>query len=93
MEVTMKVKSFEFQANNEKEAYIKGCKNLAKYMASKNTRTCNSELKEQRNQTHFGSFCLQLWILVLTKGNTAKSAKISTVAFTSMKTTTAIDAT
>lgn len=35
MEVTMKVKSFEFQANNEKEAYIKGCKNLAKYMASK----------------------------------------------------------
>lgn len=35
MEVTMKVKSFEFQAKNEKEAYIKGCKNLAKYMASK----------------------------------------------------------
>lgn len=35
MEIAMKVKSFESQAKNEKEAYIKGCKNLAKYMASK----------------------------------------------------------
>lgn len=35
MEFTMKVKSFEFQAKSEKEAYIKGCKQLAKYMASK----------------------------------------------------------
>lgn len=34
MDWIKKVKSFTFSAENEKEAYLKGCKRLAKYMAS-----------------------------------------------------------
>lgn len=35
MNLTNKIKSFTVKAQTEKEAYLKGCKDLAKYMASK----------------------------------------------------------
>ena len=35
MYLTQKVKDFVISASNGKEAYIKGCRELAKYMASK----------------------------------------------------------
>ena len=35
MNLTLKVKSFIISAETEKDAYLKGCKQLAKYMASK----------------------------------------------------------
>lgn len=35
MNLSAKVKSFVIKADSEKEAYLKGCKQLAKYMASK----------------------------------------------------------
>lgn len=35
MNATMKIKSFIVKGDSEKEAYLKGCKKFAKYMASK----------------------------------------------------------
>lgn len=35
MNLTTKIRSYTITASDEKEAYIKGCKQLAKYMASK----------------------------------------------------------
>lgn len=48
MNLTAKIKSFTISADSEKEAYIKGCKNLAKYMASK--KYSNLSFKIERTQ-------------------------------------------
>jgi hypothetical protein len=54
MEIAMKVKTFEFHARTEKEAYIKGCKQLAKYMASKKYQ--NLQFKIVRSQDEPNTF-------------------------------------
>lgn len=54
MEITMKVKTFEFHANSEKEAYIKGCKKMAKYMASKKYK--NVQFRIERSEEDENSF-------------------------------------
>ena len=45
MNLTLKVKSFVITANSEKDAYIKGCKQLAKYMASKKYKNLSFKIE------------------------------------------------
>lgn len=45
MNLTLKVKSFVITANSEKDAYIKGCKQLAKYTASKKYKNLSFKIE------------------------------------------------
>lgn len=45
MNLTSKVKSFTITADSEKEAYLKGCKTLAKYMASKKYKNLSFKIE------------------------------------------------
>lgn len=45
MNLTLKVKSFVITANSEKDSYIKGCKQLAKYMASKKYKNLSFKIE------------------------------------------------
>lgn len=52
MLLSYKIKSFKIKADSEKEAYLKGCKELAKYMASKRYKNISfkiERLKEAEN--------------------------------------------
>lgn len=54
MEVAMKIQTFAVKAKTEKEAYIKGCKKLAKYMASK--KYTNLSVRIRRSNDNPGIF-------------------------------------
>ena len=44
MYLTCKICSFQIEAESEKEAYIKGCKRMAKYVASKKYKLISSKI-------------------------------------------------
>lgn len=59
MNLTLKVKSFVITAPTEKEAYLKGCKQLAKYMASKKYKNLTFKIErtsEDENKFVFTMF-------------------------------------
>lgn len=53
MTFSLKVKSFIFQAETEQEAYIKGCKKLAKYIASKKYKNVSFKVERVNEQNTF----------------------------------------
>ena len=59
MNLTLKVKSFVITANSEKDAYIKGCKKLAKYMASKKYK--NLSFKIERTSGNENTFIFTMF--------------------------------
>lgn len=59
MNLTLKVKSFVIAANSEKDAYIKGCKQLAKYMASKKYK--NLSFKIERTSGNENTFIFTMF--------------------------------
>ena len=58
MNLATKVKSFIIESDSEKESYIKGCKALAKYMASNKYKnlTFKIERTSEKNQFIFTMF-------------------------------------
>lgn len=56
MNITMKVKSFVFESSDEKEAYLKGCKNLAKYIASKKYKNLSFSVERVGNSCVFNVY-------------------------------------
>lgn len=59
MNLTLKVKSFVITANSEKDAYMKGCKQLAKYMASKKYK--NLSFKIERTSGNENTFIFTMF--------------------------------
>ena len=59
MNLTLKVKSFVITASTEKEAYLKGCKQLAKYMASKKYK--NLTFKIERTSGNENTFIFTMF--------------------------------
>lgn len=56
MLLSCKIKSFKISASSEKDAYLKGCKELAKYMASRKFQNISfriERLKEDENTLIF----------------------------------------
>lgn len=53
MNLTAKVKSFVINAGSEKEAYIKGCKQLAKFMASKKYKNLTFKIERTEVENEF----------------------------------------
>ena len=51
MLLTCKIRSYIFSAENEKEAYLKGCKKLAKYMTSKKYKNISFKIDRKDNDT------------------------------------------
>ena len=52
MNLSAKVKSFVIKADTEKEAYIKGCKQLARFMASKKYTNLTFKIERTENHNH-----------------------------------------
>ena len=53
MNLSAKVKSFVIKADTEKEAYIKGCKQLARFMASKKYTNLTFKIERTENPNEF----------------------------------------
>lgn len=53
MNLSTKIKSFVMQAETEKDAYLKGCKQLAKYMASKKYDNLSFTIKRTDESNKF----------------------------------------
>lgn len=53
MNLATKVKSFVIEAPTEKEAYLKGCKTLAKYMASKKYKNLSFKIERTSEKGKF----------------------------------------
>ncbi len=51
MLLTYKIRSYIFSAENEKDAYLKGCKKLAKYMASKKYSNLSFKIERSGKNT------------------------------------------
>lgn len=58
MNMTFKIKSFVFSGETEQEAYIKGCKELAKYMASKKHSNISVKINRISGQKNTFEFVL-----------------------------------
>ena len=57
MKAISKVKEFTFTGNTQKEAYLKGCKELAKYMASKTHQNLVTQIVRKDNEVTFTIYC------------------------------------
>lgn len=53
MNLTAKVKSFVIKAEDEKQAYLKGCKQLARYMASKKYKNLSFKIERDEEPNTF----------------------------------------
>lgn len=53
MNLCLKVKSFYISAGSEKEAYLKGCKQLAKYLASKKYKNLSFKIERTKEENGF----------------------------------------
>lgn len=53
MNLSMKVKSFTIAADSEKEAYLLGCKSLAKFMASKKYKNLSFKIERTNEENVF----------------------------------------
>lgn len=56
MEAAMKIQTFAVKAENEKEAYVKGCKKLAKYMASKKYKNLSVRIRRSESDQNIFLF-------------------------------------
>lgn len=58
MNVTFKIRSFTFSGHTDQDAYIKGCKSLAKYMASKKHQNISVKINRVKGALHTFEFVL-----------------------------------
>lgn len=74
MNVTFKIASYTFTGQTEQEAYLKGCKQLAKYMASKKRR--NISVKIERVQAKQPTFQFVLYTNIDASAEQAEFCKV-----------------